>query len=199
MDKRFPTLNAMRGAHFTLNHCRPLKQVVAATRPPPASGTTSERLSVDEVLSSAAAAAANAATRAISQSVIGSGSVNKLVVACVRITVTMRWLSVAAMVVALLAVAVQAQFGFMNGFNGFFRSMNSGFRTMFRPVQSMFSPPSRPFSPNVPYPVQFMIPNPTSFLPSFLPWLPVYLSLKENPQSPFSQSELQPRRNDGRR
>ena len=62
-----------------------------------------------------------------------------------------------ALVVALLAVVAQAQFGFRGGaFNGFFRSMNSGFRTMFHPVMNMFSPPSRPFSPNVPKSMQFI-------------------------------------------
>jgi len=62
----------------------------------------------------------------------------------------MRWvLLVSSLVVALLAVVAQAQFGFRGGaFNGFFRSVNSGFRSMFHPVMNMFSPPSRPFTPN---------------------------------------------------
>ena len=73
----------------------------------------------------------------------------------------MRWLLlVSALVVALLAVVAQAQFGFRGGaFNGFFRSMNTGFRTMFHPVMNMFSPPSRPFSPNVQKSTQFIIPK----------------------------------------
>ena len=73
----------------------------------------------------------------------------------------MRWvLLVSALVVALLAVVAQAQFGFRGGaFNGFFRSVNSGFRSMFHPVMNMFSPPSRPFTPNVQNPMQFSIPN----------------------------------------
>ena len=78
----------------------------------------------------------------------------------------MRWvLLVSALVVAMLAVVAQAQFGFRGGaFNGFFRSVNSGFRTMFHPVMNMFSPPSRPFTPNVQNPMQFSIPN-TFLLP----------------------------------
>lgn len=82
----------------------------------------------------------------------------------------MRWvLLVSALVVAMLAVVAQAQFGFRGGaFNGFFRSVNSGFRSMFHPVMNMFSPPSRPFTPNVQNPMQFSIPN-TSFFCRSLP------------------------------
>ena len=157
-------------------HSRPLQPTcccpVAATRPTAAAavvvagfrndfGLVSLDSGVDELLSE------RASERASNQSVIGSASVNKFSGRFVTPSVKMRWLLlVSALVVALLAVVAQAQFGFRGGaFNGFFRSMNSGFRTMFHPVMNMFSPPSRPFSPNVPMTMQFMTLRP--FLSSF--------------------------------